>query len=110
MVDPCRALTFPHACEHAGGDRLGRRCLSSEFFDDLARELAWVEGRQEWEAEEGGLGLFCTGDRLGHITVTVELREGPPERWLVRGDVPLDAGQLELGAGDAWVLSYRDGR
>jgi hypothetical protein len=67
----------------------------SEFFDDLAKNWGGWKGPKNWEAYEGGLGLSCTSDRLGHITVTVELREGSPERWLVRADVPVEAGQLE---------------
>jgi uncharacterized protein DUF6228 len=80
----------------------------SEFFDDLAKNWRGWKGAKKWEAYEGGLGLSCTSDRLGHITVTVELREGSPERWLVRGEVPLEAGQLERLATEMRAFySYR---
>jgi hypothetical protein len=32
---------------------------------------------------------------LGHVQVSVELREYAGHGWLVRGDVPVEAGQLE---------------
>ncbi len=67
----------------------------SEFFDDLEQNSRGWDGVKKWEAYEGGLGLFCLGDRLGHITLTVELREPPPDGWLARGNVTLEAGQLE---------------
>ena len=81
----------------------------SEYFDDLAQNWRGWKGVKKWEAYEGGLGLFCTSDRLGHITVTVELSEPPPDGWLARGNVPLDAGQLEpLAREMRGFFSYRD--
>ena len=72
-----------------------------EFFDDLAAHWRGWEGEKTWEAYEGGLTLSCTHDRLGNILVTIELHEfSGGIGWLVRGDVPLDAGQLEQVARD----------
>jgi hypothetical protein len=70
----------------------------SDLFDDLAANWRGWKGVKKWEAYEGGLALGCSSDRLGHITITVELRQLSHNGWLVRGDVPLDAGQLELVA------------
>ena len=68
----------------------------TEFFDGLAQDSSGWEGTREWAAYEGGLRLGATMDAFGHVTITVELREASgPDGWLVRGDVPLDAGQLE---------------
>ena len=40
----------------------------SEFFDDLARELARMEvASRSGRHTEGGLGLYSTADRLGHV-------------------------------------------
>ena len=103
-------LSLPHLrASTKAGIVWGVDASLSEFFDDLAKNWRGWKGLKKWEAYEGGLCLSCTTDRLGHITVTVELREGSPERWLVRGDVPLDAGQLEPLA---WEMrdfySYRE--
>jgi hypothetical protein len=67
----------------------------ANFFDDLAESWRGWEGEKVWESYEGGMSLRCTSDRLGHITVAVELREGLPTVWEARGDVPLEAGQLD---------------
>jgi hypothetical protein len=63
-------------------------------------ELARLEGVEAWAAYEGGggLALACEHDGLGHITLTVELQEGAGYGWLVRGDVPLEAGRLDVVA------------
>jgi hypothetical protein len=66
------------------------------FFRGLADSLHGWEGTKEWATYEGGLRLSCTADRLGHISVLVELRErSGPDGWCVQGEVPLEAGQLE---------------
>jgi hypothetical protein len=65
------------------------------FFDELGSLWKGWEGVREWRNYEGNFGLSCTNDGLGHVTVTVELQVWSPYRWLVRGDVLLDAGQLE---------------
>ena len=65
------------------------------FFHDLAESWRGWDGVREWRAYEDGLALSCTHDGLGHVTTTVELRPLSAAGWLVRGDVPLDAGQLE---------------
>lgn len=65
------------------------------FFDDLATHWRGWDDVKEWRAYAHGLALSCTHDGLGHITMTVELRQLSGAGWLVRGDVPLDAGQLE---------------
>jgi hypothetical protein len=73
----------------------------SGFFSDLADCWPGWEGAKEWETYEGGLRLSCTSDSLGHVTVSVDLRQrSGPDGWLVRGDVPIEAGQLEQLASD----------
>jgi hypothetical protein len=68
----------------------------SSFLEELAGHWSGWKGARTWAAYEGGLELSCTHDGLGHIALAVELREGPvPSAWLVRGEVPLEAGQLE---------------
>ena len=65
------------------------------FFDELGAQWKGWEGVKEWRNYDGTFALSCTNDGLGHVTVTVELQVRSPYQWLVRGDVPLDAGQLE---------------
>ena len=73
----------------------------AEFFDALAGDSLGWRGTREWTAYEGGLRLGATMDALGHVTIAVELHEASgPDGWLVRGDVPLDAGQLAQVAVD----------
>ena len=51
-----------------------------------------------WETYEGGLRLSCTCDRLGHVSVLVDLHDlSSPDGdgWHVQGVVPVEAGQLE---------------
>lgn len=66
----------------------------SDLFDELAEHWRGWDGAKEWHAYAGGLALWCTNDGGGHVTIVVELREASGHGWLVRGEVPLDAGQL----------------
>jgi len=70
------------------------------FFSGLANDWRGWEGVREWATYERGLALACAHDRLGHVRVSVELREYSGHRWLVRGDVVVDAGQLDQLARD----------
>jgi hypothetical protein len=68
----------------------------SAFFRDLSEHSRGWKGEKEWETYEHGLRLACTSDRLGHITVTVDLYERSGfDGWLVQGAVPIEAGQLD---------------
>jgi hypothetical protein len=68
------------------------------LFEDLAESWRGWKGSKTWAAYEGGLALACEHDGLGHITLTVELQEGAGYGWLARGDVPLEAGRLDVVA------------
>jgi Family of unknown function (DUF6228) len=65
------------------------------FFDELAAGWRGWDGDRRRDAHEGGLTMICTNDARGHITIAVELWEHSRYGWVVRGDVPLDAGQLD---------------
>lgn len=71
-----------------------------QFFAELAEQWETWDGLKQWATYEGGLVLTCANDARGHVNVTVELRERSGHGWLVRGDVPLDSGQLEPLARD----------
>lgn len=67
----------------------------TELFDELAEQWQAWDGAKEWRAYEGGLALAAVNDGLGHVTLAVELSElSGGGGWLVRGEVPLDAGGL----------------
>jgi hypothetical protein len=78
-----------------------------DFFEALAREWRGWSGVRTWEAYKGGLRIDATVDALGHVALAVELRERSWDGWLVRGDVPLDAGQLDGVARDVRGLLSR---
>lgn len=68
-----------------------------EFFRDLAEHWVGWPGEKSWESVEGDLSLTASHDRLGHVTLVVELRErfDPPEReWVARAPLTLEAGVL----------------
>ena len=67
----------------------------SSFFEELAAHWRGSKGTRTWAAYEGGLELSCTHDGLGHVALEVALQQGSGTGWLVRGEVPLEAGQLE---------------
>jgi hypothetical protein len=47
----------------------------ASFFSELAKDWRGWEGSRVWATYEGGLALACEHDRLGHVRVSVELRE-----------------------------------
>lgn len=65
------------------------------YFADLATDWRGWSGARTWATYEGGLALSGDHDGLGHLRISVELRERSSDGWLVRGDVPLDAGKLD---------------
>ena len=67
----------------------------STFFEELAGNWRGWNGARTWAAYEGGLEFSCTHDGLGHVALAVALQQGSGIGWLVRGEVPLEAGQLE---------------
>lgn len=66
------------------------------LFVDMARKWSGWPGELVWESLEGELALRCSHDRLGHISIRVELRSGQmPDDWRVGATVMAEAGQLE---------------
>jgi uncharacterized protein DUF6228 len=89
------ALTLPNL--QARGDvwLSGSEVPLGEFFDSLAADWRGWEAERRWEAYEGGLTLDVQNDARGHASISVELWEHSQHGWVVRGEVPLDPGQLE---------------
>ena len=66
------------------------------LFQEMARQWSGWTGELVWESLESELALRCTRDRLGHITIRVEILSGPmPYDWRIAATVMAEAGQLE---------------
>jgi hypothetical protein len=73
----------------------------ASFFDELAAEWRGWEVSKTWRAYEGGLELACANDGRGHMTLTVRLdARTSTYPWVVRAEIPIDAGQLDGLADD----------
>jgi hypothetical protein len=65
---------------------------------EMARQWSGWRGELIWQSLEGELVLRCAHDRLGHVSIRVELRSGffaNPDDWQVSATVMTEAGQLE---------------
>ena len=51
------------------------------FFADLADDWRGWSGTKEWNGMEGGLRLFCTHDKVGHVTMRVSLSSHSGTGW-----------------------------
>jgi hypothetical protein len=70
----------------------------AQFFADMAAgwpEWSRSDRPRKWSCYEGGLVLTCVHDELGHVAMTVDLREGSGIGWLATAEVPLEVGQLD---------------
>jgi hypothetical protein len=68
----------------------------ASLFSDMACRWSGWAGELVWQSLEGELALRCSHDRLGHISIRVELRSGyMPDDWRVEASVMAEAGQLE---------------
>jgi hypothetical protein len=79
-------------------DRAGVARLLAE----AARDWQGWKGAKVWESLDCDLRLELRTDRLGHVTLTVRLRQdlGGP-RWQLETELVVEAGQLEALARDA---------
>jgi hypothetical protein len=68
----------------------------AQMFSNMARQWTGWSGELRWESLEGELALRCSHDRLGHISIGVEIRSGQmPDDWRLVASVTAEAGQLE---------------
>jgi hypothetical protein len=80
------------------------------LFADMARQWSGWRGELVWESLEGELALRCSHDRLGHISIRIELRAGfMPSDWRVAATVMAEGGQLENIARCATLFFGRAG-
>jgi len=66
----------------------------AELFADFAENWKGWEGSKHWSSLEGELSLDAQADRLGHVYLTVALRDGNPAHWTLRAELLLEAGML----------------
>jgi len=75
------------------------------LFAEMAKRWSGWPGELAWESLEGELALRCSHDRLGHISIRIELCSGPmPDDWRVEATTMAEAGQLECIARRAVVF------
>jgi hypothetical protein len=68
----------------------------AELFEGLARDWRGWVGERIVESLEGQLKVSCTADRLGHVSLRVELRGDPSgSQWHAADTICLETGQLE---------------
>jgi hypothetical protein len=64
------------------------------FFEGMNQDWQGWDGDRVWESYEGGLAIAARNDGLGHIRLSVKLREGSGYGWLAQVTLTVDAGQL----------------
>jgi hypothetical protein len=72
-----------------------------ELFTQMASDWRGWRGAKTWSSLEGELRMSAEADRTGHVSISVELREGAPAIWTVVLELLVEAGQLESLARDA---------
>ena len=65
-----------------------------DLFADFAENWKGWEGSKRWSSLEGELSLEAHSDTLGHVYVTVVLREGAPAHWTLCAELVLESGML----------------
>ena len=75
----------------------------ADFFAVLSENWRGWQGEKKWSSIEGEFSIVATTDKLGHISLTVEMQHdfGAAEPWRLKATVVIDAGQLEAIAKDA---------
>ncbi|MEA5466693.1 DUF6228 family protein [Leptothoe sp. PORK10 BA2] len=75
----------------------------ARLFAEAARDWKGWSGEKVWESLEGELRIALTIDRLGHVIVALCIRSDPgsSDRWNLKSELGLDAGQLEAVAKNA---------
>ncbi|WP_392533075.1 DUF6228 family protein [Nostoc sp. C117] len=79
------------------------------FFKEIARAWKGWEGKKTWSSIEGDFVLSCTSDKLGHITLQIELVQlDEIETWSANFNLKTEAGQLEKISKEIAMLSCGD--
>jgi hypothetical protein len=68
----------------------------TSFFRDLAVHWRGWQGKKEWSSLEGELKFAATSDSTGHISLSVQIRQGAGSfGWLLSAVLLIEAGNLE---------------
>jgi hypothetical protein len=88
LVAPCYSARLSSSTYYSGSPAL--------LFRKMAANWRGWEGELSWATLEGEFGMSATSDRLGHITLLVELKsDSYPRDWEMKGHIYLEAGSLE---------------
>jgi hypothetical protein len=73
----------------------------ADFFRVLEADWKGWDGPREWSTPESDFRLTCWHDRIGHVSVRVDLgrdpvREWPHAQWKVTAIVIVDPGALSV--------------
>lgn len=81
----------------------------AKLFANMAERWSGWSDELSWLSWEGELALRCRHDRLGHISIRVELVSGfMDDDWCVAATIMAEAGQLEAIAGRAAAFFGRE--
>jgi hypothetical protein len=69
-------------------------CLP-DLFESIATDWKGWKGEKKWRAIEGDFQMIATCDNLGHIKLEIEIRNEPPDDWIVRAPLFLEAGSVD---------------
>jgi hypothetical protein len=73
--------------------------LLVDLFEYMAKEWKGWSGAQEWSSIEGEFWISATCDSLGHIMLSLSLKEfDGPEPWESIAKLGIDSGQLDSTA------------
>lgn len=75
----------------------------ANLFESMAENWRGWNGEKKWASIEGEFAIACIHDKLGHITLNIEMHQdfGSEETWRLKGNLVVDAGQLEAISKDA---------
>lgn len=77
----------------------------TNLFWEMAQSWQGWEGVKTWGSIEGEFNLACTSDKLGHVTLEVDLVERDTnEPWSPKFNIQIEAGQLEKIANEIITL------
>ncbi len=75
----------------------------ADLFAAIAENWKGWQGEKKWSSIEGEFSIIATSDKLGHISLAIEMHHdfGATEPWRLKATVAVDAGQLNAIAKEA---------
>jgi hypothetical protein len=73
-----------------------------ELFDKMAKNCTGWKKEIIWGSIENDLSITAISDKLGHITLKIELQQVniDEDNWVLKGQILIESGQLEQIAND----------